>query len=210
MRDILSTKLAMFYYKEIAKYVCRLSIYIPQIFTIEPNKYFNFDELSVHRFNPNDSHFASATFIIKLINYCAIAESESSLYLDAGKIITQLDKFQTATADICVPNTFQGDNINHVNEQIHKYCDLPSLMDEELISFDFSALKLSCQAAELFKKLLKQILDRYPEYISTTTGYAILSCVTAHARKSGLTVVCLQEPVIDIRDEDKISTFYAF
>jgi hypothetical protein len=209
VRDVLSTKLSVFYYKEIAHQFCRLTLYAPESCDIDPGRCFSSNETSLIRFDLADSNFWFYAFLVKFINFCIAAEKEPSTLVDTGKIVLDIEQLRASGADICVPALISDQRlIRHVNEQLPA-CGIQRLPEEELIHYDFSAVFLSSRAAEFYKRTIHPLIGKYPDYISSETGYALLSCLTAQARKMGFMVDCLNLKVVDARDEERISTFYA-
>lgn len=210
IRDVLSTKLSMFYYKAIAQHPCRLILYAPPAARVEPNRCFCYDDLFLIRFDPADPDFWFYSFLLKFVDFSISVEQTPGILIDTGKIVLDIDQLKDANADICVPATISDQRlIRHTNKQLHAHCSMSLLAEEELIYYDFSVVFLSSDAGEFYKKTLKSVVGKYPDYISAETGYAILSCLASQAKKIGLSIECTSQSVLDVRDEYQLSSFYA-
>ena len=71
-------------------------------------------------------------------------------------------------------------------------------------------LSVSEKGGEFLRKLLRQVIEKYPnEYISTDLMSAILSYSAALAKRFGVHTSCSNAKAIDMRNEDFLSRFYA-
>ena len=208
VRDALATKLTLFYYKTLGGYRCRLTIFAPEGMRLTGINTVS-DEYSIRRFAPADRDFWHYIEVVKYLDFLSTTD-DKNVFVHTGNVIRGIDSLIKIAGDIVVPQA--GDNhrlMQHASNQLAKHCGMPMLSEEEQLPYNFSAVSLSQEAADFFKKSLQGVIANYPEYISRETFYAILSCIAAHAQRVGLFVTCLSHDICDITSEDVLNSFYA-
>ena len=168
------------------------------------------DEYAIRRFSPGDRDFWHYIEVVKCLDFLNAANDRNNVFVHTGNVIRDIDAMIGDISDIVIPQSGSDHGLMaHANGQLAKHCGLPSLPEEEQISYNFSAVSLSREAVDFFKKSLRGVVANYPEYISNETFYAILSCIAAHAQRVGLSVSCLSHDIFDVTDENVLNSFYA-
>lgn len=209
-KDAIATKLVLFYYKTIQQYRSRLRVFTPR--SNPPIGYNKLaDDLMIIRFSSDDTRFWNMYHLTKLLEFMKDCETSSSVFIEHGYCLPDLKAFYKPDADITAVTTKHNlPMLRHINSSISKHCRLPVLADAELISYDFRAVSVSEKAAEFLRKVLKQIITKYPnEYISPEATHAILSYGSALARRVGLKVHTNNADIVDVADEELLGRFYA-
>jgi hypothetical protein len=209
-REAISTKLTLFYYKKIQNIKCRLHVFTPK--PIIATAYGHLaDDLFISVFDNSSSEFWNKFSLIKIAEFIKDRGMHDSVYLQHGILLPELDRFIQHESDITVLNAIsQNTMLKTANAILAKYCNLPLLADEDLISYDFRALSLSDKASDFMFKTTKEIMAKYPnQYISAELAEAILSYMAAYAKRFGLQVSALKTKCLDIHNNQYLEQFYA-
>ena len=210
---LMTAKLTCFYNKVILDCPCRMI----QLLTTDERPYeadrakMLYDELFIAKFDPTKTQFWQTMHLISFLYFLNASDSvdQDNLYIDMGKIFTEIPSLEDSRSDIICANTKENVKlIRDVNKKLNEHCNIDLLDDDDLVFYDYSICYLSDPAKSFLRPMIKLVCEHYPEYVGIDASYAILSCLSAHAKNQGLSVSDFDVIPKDINNSRLIDDFY--
>jgi len=211
LRDLVCSKLTIFWHKAILDYPCRVVQLIEEgkePYSIDRHK-FLYDEISVIKFNSSDQRWWLTEPVVRCLYFINSSDinNNDNYYIDIGKIFLTIP--DVPKHDIMGALKIEDERlIRFVNKQLNKFCDFPLLNTEDLIFYDFSIMYLSDKGKTYARENLKIVYQSYPSYIDTKCFFAIMSCLCGHAKKENLSSGIFNINPININNSKLVEDFY--
>jgi len=170
-----------------------------------------YDELFISKFDPTKPQFWKTMNLIIFLYFINASDNvdQDNLYIDLGKIFTEIPSLEDSRSDIICSNIKEDIKlIRDVNKKLNEYCNMELLIDDDLVFYDYSICCLSDPVKSFLRPLIKSVCETYPEYVDADTSYAILSCLSAHAKNKGFSVSDFDVHPKDINGSRLIDDFY--